>query len=196
MWLVVGLGNPGKEYEKNRHNIGFMVVDEIFHHHKFLDGGKKYKSLIYSSFVEGEKVLMIKPQTYMNLSGEAVQAAATFYKIHPDNIIVIHDDLDLEPAKVKVKQGGGHGGHNGLRSIDKHLGKNYFRVRIGIGHPGDKNQVSNYVLHNFAKSDKDWVEAVAKSISENIEYIIKGKKDKFATNVALDTKDINKKDNK
>jgi len=192
MWLIVGLGNPGKEYENNRHNIGFMAVDEIFRRHNFSDEGKKFKAQIASGFISGEKVLLLKPQTYMNLSGEAVQAAITFYKINLDNIVVIHDDLDLEPGKLRVKRGGGSGGHNGLKSIDSHIGDNYLRVRIGIGHPGDKNLVSNYVLHDFSKDDKNWGAPLLSSISNNIEFMIKGEKDKFATNVALDTKKDNK----
>jgi len=186
MWLIVGLGNPGEKYEDNRHNIGFMAVDEIFHRHNFTDEGKKFKAQVASGFINAEKVLLLKPQTFMNLSGEAVLAATTFYKIPPENIIVIHDDLDLEPSKLRIKQGGGAGGHNGLKSIDSHLGKDYWRVRIGIGHPGDKNLVSNYVLNDFSKADREWGAPLLKSISDNIGFMIKGEKDKFATNVALD----------
>jgi peptidyl-tRNA hydrolase, PTH1 family len=165
MWLLVGLGNPGSKYQNNRHNIGFMAVDELHRHFAFSPWRKKFQSEVCEGSVTGvaDKIILLKPQTYMNVSGSAVQAAAQFYKIPLSNVFVFHDDLDLAPAKVKVKQGGGAGGHNGLKSIDDHMGKDYWRVRLGIGHPDpkahDKSEiVSNYVLSDFAKADKAWLE--------------------------------------
>ena len=157
MHLIVGLGNPGAEYAGHRHNVGFMAVDEIARHHNFPAFRQKFSALVSEGVVDGEKLLLLKPQTFMNLSGDAVGQAAKFYKLTPADISVIHDELDLAPGKVRIKSGGGHGGHNGLRSIEAHLGKDFVRVRIGIGHPGHKERVNPHVLSNFHKADGEWL---------------------------------------
>lgn len=184
IWLFVGLGNPGTQYQNHRHNIGFMAVDEIIRRFSFGNSQKKYKGEISQGEISGHKVLALKPQTYMNLSGESVQAAAAFYKIKPERIIVFYDELDLEPSKVRVKKAGGAGGHNGIRSIDQHLGKNYWRVRLGIGHPGDRDRVTGYVLGNFSSEDKVWVEKLLPILAECSEYLVDSEMEKFATHVA------------
>lgn len=182
MWLLVGLGNPGSKYQHNRHNIGFMAVDEIHRHFAFSPWKKKFQAEIAEGSVKGieEKVILLKPQTYMNLSGGSVQAAAQFYKIPLSNIFVFHDELDVAPAKVKIKQGGGAGGHNGIKSIDEHMGQNYWRVRLGIGHPDpqapDKSEiVSNYVLSDFAKAEHSWRDTLMQKAAENIALLLNGK---------------------
>jgi peptidyl-tRNA hydrolase, PTH1 family len=182
MWLVVGLGNPGSKYQNNRHNIGFMAVDELHRHFVFSIWKKKFQAEICEGTIKGvdDKVILLKPQTYMNLSGGSVQAAAQFYKIPLSNIYVFHDELDIAPGKVKIKQGGGAGGHNGIKSIDEHMGQNYWRVRLGIGHPGpqapDKSEiVSNYVLSDFAKSEKDWRDALLQKSAEHIALLLNNK---------------------
>jgi len=186
MWLFIGLGNPGDKYAHNRHNIGFMAVDEIAHRHNFSDWKKgKFKGLIAEGKIGEEKVLLLKPQTYMNDSGLSVLPAASFYKISPENIIVFHDELDLDPGKIRIKQGGGAGGHNGLRSIDSHLGKNYWRVRMGIGHPGDKDKVHSYVLKDFSKEDKKWLEKLIPEIGYEAEYLIKQDMSGFMNKIVL-----------
>lgn len=165
MFLVVGLGNPGKEYSENRHNMGFMAADELVRRFSLSDYTGKFQGLIASGTLAGEKVYVLKPMTFMNLSGNSVAAAASFYKIAPENILVIHDDLDLLPGDLRVKQGGSSAGHNGLKSIDAHIGKDYWRARIGIGHPGIKEIVSDYVLDNPCKEDQ-------KLIQEKIDKLI------------------------
>lgn len=186
MWLFVGLGNPGDKYANNRHNIGFMAVDAIVRRHNFSAWRtqKKFKADISEGALGGEKVLALKPRTYMNLSGEAVQSAMAFYKIKPDRIVVFHDELDLAPGKIRTKQGGGAAGHNGLRSIDAHIGKNYHRARLGIGHPGDKNRVHGYVLNDFAKSDRDWLDRMMDGIADNAALICEGDMPSFMSKVA------------
>lgn len=166
MLLIVGLGNPDSKYAGNRHNIGFMAVDSIVHRHNFSPVRKRFHSHYYEGVLGTTKTIILKPQTYMNNSGQAVVEAANFYKIPPENIIVFHDELDLDPNKIRVKLGGGHAGHNGLRSIIAHIGGNFHRVRLGIGHPGTKDQVHNYVLGDFAKADKKWLEPLMNSIAE------------------------------
>jgi PTH1 family peptidyl-tRNA hydrolase len=151
MQLIVGLGNHGKKYEKNRHNVGFMAVDLIAENYDFPPFKEKFKGLVSKGEINGQEVILLKPQTYMNLSGESVQPAAAFYKITPDNITVIHDDIDLPLGKVKIKIGGGNAGHNGLKSIDQKIGSNYRRIRIGVGRP--QYDVSSYVLSDFAKEE-------------------------------------------
>ncbi len=182
MWLIAGLGNPGDKYEKNRHNVGFMAVDEIGADHGFPPYKSKFQGVISQGSIEGAKVLLLKPMTYMNNSGQSVAAAAKFYKIPPERIAVFHDEIDLDPGKLKVKQGGGAAGHNGLKSIDAHLGgQNYWRVRIGVGHPGDKNKVHNYVLGDFSKSDIKWLEPLLESISQNAPLLVSGQMSDFAS---------------
>ncbi|NQU62366.1 MAG: aminoacyl-tRNA hydrolase [Rhodospirillales bacterium] len=174
MLLLVGLGNPGDEYAKNRHNIGFMALDAIAERHGFASFRSKFQGLIAEGTIAGLKVLALKPQTFMNESGRSVTSAATFYKIPPEDIIVFHDEIDLEAAKVKVKRGGGHAGHNGLRSIHDHIGPDYARVRIGVGHPGDKDQVTGHVLDDFAKADKVWVANLLEALAKNADLLIDG----------------------
>lgn len=184
MRLFVGLGNPGKQYQLNRHNIGFMALDVIVERHKFSDWEKKFQGLVSSGTLGGEKVLLLKPQTFMNVSGQSVQAAAAFYKILPDDIVVFHDELDLAPGKLRVKKGGGAAGHNGLRSIDEHLGQMYWRVRLGIGHPGMKEMVSGYVLGNFGNDDEKWLVPLLSGIGENAERLANGDTAGFMSKVA------------
>ena len=175
MMLLVGLGNPGAGYAKNRHNIGFMAVDAIAERFSFSPFRKKFQGQIAEGVIAGEKVLALKPETFMNDSGRSVAAAATFYKIPAVDIIILHDEIDLESAKVRVNRGGGHAGHNGLRSIHAHIGPDYARVRLGVGHPGDKDKVSGHVLKDFAKGDAVWLEKVLDALSENAELLIEGK---------------------
>lgn len=160
MFLVVGLGNPGAEYAATRHNVGFMAADEIHRRYNFSPFKSKFSGLIAEGNIDGEKVYLLKPQTYMNLSGNSVVQAANFYKILPQNIVVIHDDMDLPTDKIKAKLGGGSGGHNGIKSIDSCITPNYNRIRIGVGHPLAKNEenVVNHVLSGFSKSDKENIE--------------------------------------
>ena len=166
MRLFVGLGNPGSKFAQNRHNIGFMVLDRIAADHGFGPWRRAFKGQLSEGRFGVERVLLLKPETFMNLSGEAVQAAMVFHKITPDQLTVFHDELDLEPAKCRVKHGGGHAGHNGLRSIHAHIGADYGRVRLGIGHPGHKDAVANYVLHDFAKADADWLAVLLVGLSD------------------------------
>ena len=184
LWLFVGLGNPGSKYQNHRHNVGFMAVDEIIRRFSFGTGQKKYKGECFQGSIEGQKVFVLKPQTYMNESGQSVQAAAAFFKIKPDRIVVFYDELDLVPGKVRMKKGGGAGGHNGIRSIDKHLGKNYWRVRIGIGHPGDKARVTGYVLGNFSSDDQKWLEKTIPALAEEVPHLLNNEMEKYMTKVA------------
>jgi PTH1 family peptidyl-tRNA hydrolase len=184
MKLIVGLGNPGSEYTKNRHNIGFMALDAIVRRHGFSPWRQKFQGEICEGTLAGEKVLALKPATFMNLSGNAVQAAAAFYQIAPADIVVLHDELDLAPGRIKVKVGGGHAGHNGLRSIQAALGPDYRRVRLGIGHPGHKDQVSNWVLGNFAKVDADWLTPLIDAVADALPKLIGGDDVGFMTEVA------------
>lgn len=165
MHLVVGLGNPGPDYARNRHNIGFMAADDIVRRHAFGPWRKRFQGEIAEGQLLGGKVIVLKPATFMNLSGQAVIAALGFYKVPPKRVIVIHDELALPAGKIHCKLGGGHAGHNGIRNIDAHIGPDYHRIRIGIGHPGDRSEVSNHVLHDFAKADRDWLEPTIEAIS-------------------------------
>ncbi|MEK9725316.1 MAG: aminoacyl-tRNA hydrolase, partial [Rhodospirillaceae bacterium] len=174
MLLVVGLGNPGAEYANNRHNVGFMAVDEIVRRHSFSAYRAKFQGDLAEGTLAGEKVLALKPMTYMNDSGRSVRAALDFYKIPPADVIVIHDEIDLAGGKVRVKRGGGHAGHNGLRSISAHIGPDYARVRLGVGHPGDKAKVAGHVLKDFAKSERDWVDRMVDGVGEPIGLLADG----------------------
>jgi PTH1 family peptidyl-tRNA hydrolase len=185
MKLFVGLGNPGRAYAGNRHNIGFMVVDALAREHNFPPFRVRFKGLASEMTLAGDKVILLKPETYMNESGRAVQEAARFYKIPPANIIVFHDDLDLAPGKLRVKLGGGNAGHNGLRSISECIGNDYRRVRIGIGHPGDKDRVHDYVLSDFAKSENAWVESLCLTIAANAQLLVTGDDATFQNKVHL-----------
>lgn len=179
MILLVGLGNPGKEYEQTRHNAGFMAVDEIVRRYNFFGFKSKFKGEITEGVIEGEKVMVLKPSTYMNLSGESVLSVASFYKIKPEDIIVFHDDMDLPVGKIRVKQGGGSGGHNGLKDIDKRLGNNYFRVRIGVSKPANKEEVVNFVLSSFSKEDKKTLEKVIEGIAKHSPLMVKKDTENF-----------------
>ncbi len=185
MKLFVGLGNPGAKYAANRHNIGFMAVDRIAADHGFTPWKKAFQGLASDGRLAGEKVLLLKPETFMNLSGQSVQAAASFHKIDAADITVFHDELDLPPAKIKAKFGGGHAGHNGLRSIHAHMGEGYGRIRLGIGHPGHKDRVADYVLHDFAKADQVWLDDVMAGISDGAAHLAGGDSAKFLNAVAL-----------
>lgn len=185
MLLIAGLGNPGPQYAGQRHNVGFMAADAIHRRHSFAPWTKKFSALIAEGRIGGEKILLIKPQTFMNLSGQAVGEAMRFYKIDTADLIVLYDELDLAPAKVRVKRGGGSGGHNGIKSLDAHCGKDYRRVRIGIGHPGDKARVTSHVLGDFAKADQEWLEPVLDAIAENIELLCRGDDSSFMNRVSL-----------
>jgi len=184
MWLIVGLGNPGSQYQHNRHNIGFMAVDEIIRRHNFSSPSKKFQGVVSDGTIGGEKVLALKPQTFMNLSGQSVQAAAAFYKIPPEQVIVFHDELDLAAGKIRTKIGGGAAGHNGLRSIDEHLGPDYWRVRLGIGHPGEKDRVHGYVLGDFGKADEQWLGKLLEAIGDNAERLVKKDMEGFMSKVS------------
>ena len=184
MILLVGLGNPGEKYERTRHNVGFMAVDEIADALSFGPERSKHQGILREGTVGTEKVITLKPQTFMNESGRSVAAVAQFYKLDLSEIIVFHDELDLVPGKLRMKTGGGHAGHNGLRSIHAHLGDAYRRVRLGIGHPGDKSRVSGYVLHDFAKADADWLGPLLAAIAREATWLVKGEDQRFQTAVA------------
>ena len=187
MWLLVGLGNPGQKYANNRHNIGFMAVDAIADDHGFPDFRAKFQGVLSEGRIGGEKVALFKPQTYMNESGQAVGAAVKFFKVTPNRVIVFHDELDLAASKIRIKIGGGHAGHNGLRSIDAHLGRaDYMRVRLGIGHPGDKDRVHSHVLGDFSKDEQIWVGDMMHSIPKHIGLLLSGKDNDFMSKVASD----------
>ena len=185
MLVIAGLGNPGAPYSGNRHNIGFMAADEIVRRHSFSPWKKKFKGEISEGDIAGERVLLIKPLTYMNKSGEAVAEALRFYKLSPADLIVIYDELDLAPGKLRIKTGGGAGGHNGIRSIDAHCGNAYRRVRLGIGHPGHKDLVQRHVLGDFAKVDGEWLEPFLQAIADNIALLVAGEDSTFMNKVAL-----------
>jgi PTH1 family peptidyl-tRNA hydrolase len=185
MLIIAGLGNPGAKYAGNRHNIGFMAVDEIVRRHGFSSWRKKFQAEISEGLLGGESVLLMKPQTYMNESGRAVGEAMRFYNLGPDDIVVLYDELDLAPGKVRVKTGGGSGGHNGIRSIDAHCGKDYRRVRLGIGHPGSKDRVTGYVLGDFAKADAEWLDPLIEAVGSYADLLAKGDDAGFMNKVAL-----------
>ena len=184
MLLVVGLGNPGSDYAKNRHNIGFMAVDVIQRLHSFSPFRSKFQGHLADGVVGVEKVLLLKPTTFMNSSGIAVQAVINFYKIPPNEILVFHDELDLETTKIRIKRGGGHAGHNGLRSIHTCIGSNYGRVRFGIGHPGNKDRVTNYVLQNFDNAEMIWVAKLLNTVAEHFPRLVRGDDGGFMSKVA------------
>lgn len=185
MFLVVGLGNPGSGYAANRHNIGFMAADELVRRYSFGPWRKKFQGQISEGELNGQKVLVLKPETFMNLSGQSVGEVLRFYKIPVEDVIVLHDELDLPPGKLRVKRGGGHGGHNGLRSIDAHCGKEYRRVRLGIGHPGDKARVHGHVLGDFSKAEQDgWLMTLLDAVAAEFERLIKGDDGGFMSKVS------------
>src|SRR5215470_3707126 len=185
MRLLVGLGNPGTRHAGNRHNIGFMVVEAIARRHGIGPWRRRFQGVACEGPIGTERALLLLPGTYMNESGRAVAEATHFYKLPIDDVVVFHDELDLPPGKLRVKIGGGNAGHNGLRSITAHIGNDYRRVRIGIGHPGVKDLVQPYVLSDFAKSDRDWVEALRDVVADNAELIARGEDASFQNKVHL-----------
>lgn len=194
MLIIAGLGNPGPKYAANRHNIGFLAVDAIHRRHPFGPWSKKFKAEISEGEIAGEKVLLMKPQTFMNLSGEAVGEAMRFYKLAPADILAIHDELDLPAGKARLKTGGGHGGHNGLKSLDAHCGRDYKRLRLGIGHPGAKELVHNHVLGDFSKADQAWLDPLLDDIALNAELLFDGDGSKFMNKLTPPAAKPDKKD--
>lgn len=185
MLVFAGLGNPGAKYANNRHNVGFMAADAIHRRHDFPRWTRKFSADVSLGEIGTGKVLLLKPQTYMNLSGQAVGEALRYYKLSPSDLLVFHDDLDLAPGKVRIKTGGGNGGNNGLRSIDSHIGREYRRVRIGIGHPGAKERVTGHVLGEFAKADREWLEPLLEAIAENAGLLVSGDDSGFMNKLSL-----------
>ena len=187
MLLLVGLGNPGQDHAGNRHNIGFMAVDEIVRRYGLPTPRSKSRphGLFSEGRIDGERVIVLKPLTYMNESGQAVGAAVRYYKLEPADVFVFHDELDLPAGKVRAKCGGGHAGHNGLRSIDSHIGRDYWRVRLGIGHPGDRNRVTGHVLKDFSKADRQWVDKMVEAVADATPLLLAGKEADFMTRVSL-----------
>ncbi len=186
MKLIVGLGNPGKKYARHRHNVGFMVVDAIAETHHFSPWRKKFSGEVTEGRLDGEKVLLLKPMTYMNESGRSVAEAARFHRLGPEDVIVVHDELDLAPGRIRVKSGGGHAGHNGLRSIIAHIGPDFHRLRIGIGHPGSKAAVTGHVLSDFSKADRQWLEPLLEAIARHVGLLVRGRFSDFASKVHMD----------
>lgn len=189
MFLIVGLGNPGAEYAETRHNAGFMAADELARRYHFSPFKSKFDGLIAEGTIDGEKVLLLKPQTFMNLSGNSVVKAAMFYKILPENIIVIHDDMDLAPTQIKAKTGGGAGGHNGLKSIDSHITPNYHRIRLGVGHPaGHGEVVVNHVLSRFSKAERELLDKNIEIVADTIDVLLKDGMAAFSNKIGMLTK--------
>lgn len=183
--LIVGLGNPGGEYARNRHNVGFMAVDRIHDREGFPPWRRKFRAEVADGTLGGTRVTLMKPATWMNLSGEAVGEAVRFFKLDPADVLVVHDEIDLPPGKFRVKTGGGAGGHNGLRSIIQHVGDGFRRLRIGVGHPGRKDAVPRYVLKDFAKADAEWLEPLLDAIADEAAYLARGEDSRFANKVHL-----------
>jgi PTH1 family peptidyl-tRNA hydrolase len=184
MKLLVGLGNPGKEYARHRHNVGFMALERIAERHGLGPWKKRHRALVAEGRIGGRRVMLLMPQTYMNESGQAVGEAQRYLKIADGDIYVIHDEIDLAPGKLKVKVGGGNAGHNGLRSVSAHVGNDYARVRIGVGHPGSKEKVIGYVLHDFSKADQEWLEPMLDAIADAAGHLAAGDSARFQTDVA------------
>jgi peptidyl-tRNA hydrolase, PTH1 family len=185
MLLFVGLGNPGERYAGNRHNIGFMAVQAIAKRHGIAPWRRKFQGVAVEGAIGAEKVLLLLPGTFMNESGRAVAEAANFYKLEPNQVVVFHDEAELTPGKVRLKKGGGNAGHNGLRSISEHIGNDYQRVRLGIGHPGNKDMMEAYVLQDFAKDERPWVDALCEIVADNVALLIEGKDSTFQNKVHL-----------
>ena len=185
MILLVGLGNPGEKYARNRHNVGFMAADEIVRRHSFSPPRARFQGIVCEGTLGGEKAIVLKPTTYMNESGRAVGEAMRFYKLTPADVVVFYDELDLDAGKIRMKTGGGAAGHNGIRSIAAHIGPDFRRVRIGIGHPGIKERVMSHVLGDFAKADMGWVEPMLDAIADAAPLLAEGKDATFANKVHL-----------
>ncbi len=184
--LVVGLGNPGAKYAGNRHNIGFMALDAMARRWNAKPWRSKHQAEMTDAVVDGQKVLLLKPQTYMNESGRSVGEAMRFHKIPLDDLLVFHDEIDLAPAKLRVKKGGGAAGHNGLRSISAHCGNDYWRIRMGVGHPGDKDLVHAHVLNDFAKAEAGWVEDMCRLSGDLLPRLVTGAHERFQNDLALE----------
>ena len=185
MLLFVGLGNPGELYAGNRHNIGFMAMQAVAKRHNIAPWRRKFSGLAVEGAIGAEKLLLLLPGTFMNESGRAVAEAAHFYKLEAGQVVVFHDEAELTPGKVRIKIGGGNAGHNGLRSITGHIGNGYRRVRLGVGHPGNKDLMESYVLQDFAKSERPWVEALCDIVADNAALLIEGKDSTFQNKVHL-----------
>ncbi|SFD98870.1 peptidyl-tRNA hydrolase [Sulfitobacter brevis] len=185
MKLIVGLGNPGGKYARNRHNVGFMALDLIAADHGFSPWKSKHQGSISEGRLGSDRAALLKPETFMNNSGQSVQAAMRFYKLESADVIVFHDEIDLAPGKVKVKTGGGHAGHNGLRSLHAHIGPDYTRVRIGVGHPGHKDAVPGFVLRDFPKADEGWLDDVLRGMSEGAPDLAAGDAGRFMNAVGM-----------
>lgn len=185
MLIIAGLGNPGAKYAGNRHNIGFMAVDRIHQRWRFPAWRKNFQSEVAEGTIDGERVLLMKPQTFMNESGRAVGEAVRFLKLAPTDVVVVHDELDLPPGKLRMKTGGGHGGHNGLRSITSQITDGYRRMRLGIGHPGVKEQVHAHVLSDFHKADLQWLDPLLDTVAGNIDDLVRGRDDTFGNRIHL-----------
>ena len=185
MLLFVGLGNPGERYAGNRHNIGFIAVQAIANRYDIAPWRRKFQGVAVEGTIATEKLMLLLPGTFMNESGRAVAEAVNFYKLEPGNVVVFHDEAELTPGKLRVKLGGGNAGHNGLRSITEHIGNDYRRVRLGVGHPGNKDLMEAYVLQDFAKSERPWVDALCEIVAENVGLLIEGKNSTFQNKVHL-----------
>jgi len=185
VFLLVGLGNPGNQYSRNRHNLGFMVVDRVLEKYQFPPFRAKFNGEASIGLIGSNKTLILKPTTFMNESGRSVAAAVNFYKLKTEQVTVIHDDLDLSFGKIRIKKSGGHGGHNGLRSIDNHIGSNYQRIRIGIGHPGERRKVIDYVLADFQKEDANRLKSVIEAIVSQINLGLRGDDVEFMNKIIL-----------
>ena len=179
MIIIAGLGNPGPKYEKNRHNIGFMAADEIARRWRFGPERAKFQSIVSEGEVEGTKVLLMKPQTYMNESGRAVGEAARFYKVAPENVIVFHDEIDLAPGRFRMKKGGGAAGQNGVRSMISQLGPDFRRARMGVGHPGEAHLVHAHVLSDFHKAEKPWLDALLAACADALPFAVAGDDERY-----------------
>lgn len=188
MLLLVGLGNPGPKYSRHRHSVGFRVADVVHARQRFGPWKKNFSSEVAEADIAGDRVLLIKPQTYMNESGRAVAEAMRFYKLTPADVVVMYDELDLPPGKTRIKTGGGAAGHNGIRSITASIGADFRRLRIGIGHPGHRELVHGYVLHDFAKADEAWLVPLADAVADNLSLLVKGEDNTFANRIHAATK--------
>lgn len=189
-WLLVGLGNPGADYAGHRHNIGFMAIDAIVARHRLSAGRARFNGEVFEGRIGDTAVMALKPMTYMNESGRSVGIAARFFKLNSARVIVLHDELDLASGKVRVKRGGGAAGHNGLRSIDAHFGQDYWRVRLGIGHPGDKTRVIGHVLRDFAVADRLWLDPLLAAVAENMTLLLADDAAGFMSKVAQATQSV------
>lgn len=187
MKLIVGLGNPGRQYAGNRHNIGFMALDRIAADHGFTGWKARFQGQVAEGRLGEVRVVLLKPETFMNLSGQSVGEAMRYLKLEPADVTVLHDELDLAPGKLRLKTGGGHAGHNGLRSMIQHIGDGFHRVRLGIGHPGHKDAVAGYVLHDFGKTDQDWLDDLMRGISDGAPALAAGDGARFQNAVAART---------